>query len=84
MFLTPGGDPFWGGTYFPREPRFGRPGFVAVLEEVARVFHAEPDRVAHNQSYLKKTLSQQGREVGAGSLSMADLNQIGCGFDRPF
>ena len=79
MFLTPGGDPFWGGTYFPREPRFGRPGFVAVLKEVARVFHTEPDRVAHNQSYLKKTLSQQGREVGAGSLSMADLNQIGWG-----
>ena len=26
MFLTPDGEPFWGGTYFPPEPRYGRPG----------------------------------------------------------
>ena len=36
MFLTPEGEPFWGGTYFPQEHRFGRPGFVTVLREVAR------------------------------------------------
>ena len=29
MFLTPDGEPFWGGTYFPPEPRWGRPGFPA-------------------------------------------------------
>ena len=28
MFLTPAGEPFWGGTYFPKEARFGRPAFV--------------------------------------------------------
>src|SRR5438128_8879533 len=49
MFLTPTGEPFWGGTYFPKEPKFGRPGFVNVLREVARVFRTEPDRIAHNQ-----------------------------------
>jgi uncharacterized protein YyaL (SSP411 family) len=27
MFLTPRGEPFWGGTYFPPEPRYGRPSF---------------------------------------------------------
>ncbi len=42
MFLTPDGEPFWGGTYFPKEPRFGRPGFVNVLREVSRAFHGEP------------------------------------------
>ena len=31
MFLTPEAEPFWGGTYFPLEPRFGRPGFKDVL-----------------------------------------------------
>ena len=35
MFLAPDGRPFWGGTYFPPEPRFGRPGFPQVLEAVA-------------------------------------------------
>lgn len=28
MFLTPHGQPFWGGTYFPPEPRLGRPSFT--------------------------------------------------------
>jgi uncharacterized protein YyaL (SSP411 family) len=27
MFLTPSGEPFWGGTYYPKEARYGRPGF---------------------------------------------------------
>ena len=38
MFLTPEGEPIWGGTYFPDTARYGRPGFVQVLEEVARVY----------------------------------------------
>ena len=42
MFLTPVGEPFWGGTYFPPSPRFGRPGFGDVLNSVARVFRDEP------------------------------------------
>ena len=42
MFLTPKGEPIWGGTYFPNEARFGRPAFVDVLREVARVFREEP------------------------------------------
>src|SRR5918998_1011975 len=34
MFLTPEGEPFWGGTYFPPEPRHGRPSFAQVLEQI--------------------------------------------------
>src|ERR671926_62511 len=36
MFLTPDGSPFWGGTYFPPQPRWGRPSFSHVLREIAR------------------------------------------------
>src|ERR1700709_2266422 len=35
MFLTPEGDPFWGGTYFPPTPRYGRPSFSQGLHGVA-------------------------------------------------
>ena len=42
MFLTPDGEPVWGGTYFPKSSRYGRPGFVDVLHEVARIFRDEP------------------------------------------
>src|SRR5215813_11115367 len=35
MFLTPEGEPFWGGTYFPPAARWGRPGFPEVLRAIA-------------------------------------------------
>ena len=36
VFLTPDGEPFWGGTYFPPEPRPGMPSFRQVLDGVGR------------------------------------------------
>ena len=56
MFLTPDAEPFWGGTYFPREAKFGRPGFEQVLRHVSRVFREEPENVRHNASHLKRAL----------------------------
>jgi uncharacterized protein len=38
MFLTPDREPFYGGTYFPPDDRFGRPGFPKVLDSVARYY----------------------------------------------
>src|ERR1044071_856064 len=38
VFLTPDGKPFYGGTYFPPEDRFGRPGFPNVLRAVAEAW----------------------------------------------
>ena len=46
MFLTPDGEPFWGGTYFPKESRYGRPAFADVLREVARLFREEPEQAS--------------------------------------
>jgi len=56
MFLTPEAEPFWGGTYFPREAKFGRPGFEQVLREIARVFREEPEAIRHNAKHLKQAL----------------------------
>jgi len=38
VWLTPGLEPFYGGTYFPPDGRYGRPGFAAVLEEISRAW----------------------------------------------
>ena len=38
MFLDSEARPFWGGTYFPPTPRYGRPGFTQVLQEVSRIY----------------------------------------------
>ncbi|HTZ36611.1 MAG TPA: thioredoxin domain-containing protein, partial [Stellaceae bacterium] len=48
MFLSPDGEPFWGGTYFPPEPRWGRPGFGQVLQGVAATYRREHDKVEKN------------------------------------
>jgi len=59
MFLTPDAEPFWGGTYFPKDDRFGRPAFVRVLNEVARVYREEKDKVALNTTFIKEKITPQ-------------------------
>ena len=78
MFLTPEGDPFWGGTYFPKETKFGRPGFVQVLREVTRVFREEPGRIAQNRTILLNRLRQTRSPAPAGPApGLADLDRVG-------
>lgn len=52
MFLTPEAKPFWGGTYFPKHSRYGRPGFVDVLQSIARVWNEDRGRVEQNVDAL--------------------------------
>jgi uncharacterized protein YyaL (SSP411 family) len=59
MFTTPDGSPFWGGTYFPPEPRWGRPSFRQVLQGVANAFHTGADAVTQNTKALKQYLDRQ-------------------------
>ncbi len=58
MFCTPQGDPFWGGTYFPPEPRYGHPGFPQLLRQVATLYTDQADKVAQNVDALRQALSQ--------------------------
>ena len=44
MFLTPDGEPVWGGTYFPPTSRYGRPAFTDVLREVRGCSARSPPR----------------------------------------
>ena len=48
VWLTPDLKPFYGGTYFPPSSRWGRPGFVDILQEIARVWSDERDKVAQS------------------------------------
>ena len=64
MFLTPKGEPVWGGTYFPKTSRYGRPAFVDVLREVSRLFREEPDKIGQNRDALMERLAEQARPAG--------------------
>jgi uncharacterized protein YyaL (SSP411 family) len=76
MFLTPDGDPFWGGTYFPPTPRYGRPGFADLLAGIAKVFHEEPARIAKNVEALRDGLAKLSQPHTGAGISIALLDQI--------
>src|SRR3978361_2160593 len=56
MFLTPQGEPVWGGTYFPKVGGHGRPAFSEVLGNVNRIFRDEPANVERNRTVLMQRL----------------------------
>ena len=77
MFLTPTGEPFWGGTYFAKEPGFGRPSFREVLRQISQLYQTEPGRIAHNRDVLAQSLSQHAKRHAGGTLGLSDLDVIG-------
>jgi uncharacterized protein YyaL (SSP411 family) len=56
VWLTPDLKPFYGGTYFPPTSRWGRPGFVDILGEIARVWGAEPAKVRQSAEAMTSQL----------------------------
>ena len=56
VFLTPALKPFYGGTYFPPDDRWGRPGFKTVLTELARVFAEERNKIQETSNALTERL----------------------------
>ncbi len=74
MFLTPDGEPIWGGTYFPNSSRYGRPAFVDVLREVARLFREEPQKIERNRAALMERLAATARKTGTVTIGVAELD----------
>ena len=70
MFLTPAGEPFWGGTYFPPEPRYGRPSFRQVLERMAEIWASERDKIEQNRRQLGERLGRMGAPKAADDLPL--------------
>jgi uncharacterized protein len=77
MFLTPDGKPFFGGTYFPKTSRYGRPGFDDLLERVAQVWAAQREQVVAQGNELVSALAgtlparhaDDGANAGGGAVS---------------
>src|SRR6476661_3068990 len=60
VFLTPALTPFYGGTYFPPTSRWGRPGFIEVLQEIARVWREEREKVMQSSAAILGRLRSFG------------------------
>jgi uncharacterized protein len=74
MFLTPAGEPIWGGTYFPKSSRYGKPAFADVLREIARLFRDEPDKIENNRAALMERLAGAARKPGTIVIGTAQLD----------
>jgi uncharacterized protein YyaL (SSP411 family) len=77
MFLTPDGEPFWGGTYFPPEQRWGRPGLPQVLEAMSNAYAQDRAKVDKNVVALREALQKLGRPERGSSIHREQLDPIG-------
>ena len=76
MFLTPDGAPFFGGTYFPKTPRYGLPGFPDLLERIAETFRTRRREIEQQNAELLGALGRMRPEASVrhdAELSAAPL-----------
>ena len=74
MFLTPAGEPIWGGTYFPNSSRYGKPAFIDVLRELARLFREEPQKIEQNRAALMERLATTTAATLGGAIGIKELD----------
>jgi hypothetical protein len=70
VFLTPDGQPFYGGTYFPDEPRHGMPSFRQVLEGVSQAWTMQRGEVVAAGQRLVSALVEQARVASGGDVTI--------------
>ena len=76
VFLDPHDlTPFYGGTYFPLEPNYGRPGFLQVLQAIRRFYDTEESKLASVKSEILSGLQQSARLPASQNLGRALLQQ---------
>ena len=77
MFMDAGGRPFWGGTYFPPEPKYGRPSFRDVLGAVWKTWDTDRSRIEHNAGGLTQHLRRISvPPAGTTAFTAEDLNEF--------
>jgi uncharacterized protein YyaL (SSP411 family) len=72
-FLTPDGEVFYGGTYFPPEDRYGRPGFRTVLGQVLRFWRENRERALDHAASIRRAIAERGAPPAAETLTPAAL-----------
>jgi len=88
VFLTPDGEPFYGGTYFPPEPRHGMPAFRTVLTSVSTAYTEQREEIARNitalREHLRTGLQFAGQPNGESATTAAldaAIDALGKDFD---
>jgi uncharacterized protein YyaL (SSP411 family) len=75
-FLTPDGEVFFGGTYFPPENNpYGRPGFRSVLLQIARAYREDRARITANAQAIRQHVTESLNEGKPGAVSAALIDR---------
>ncbi|NNE43641.1 MAG: thioredoxin domain-containing protein [Gemmatimonadetes bacterium] len=87
VFVTPDGQPFFGGTYYPPEDRYGRPGWPTVLQRIAHAWQTQRDQISEQAGQLVAALGQNSEFQARDGLPEAGLfeiarDQLAGGFDE--
>jgi len=89
VFLTNDLKPFYGGTYFPPEDRFGRPGFLRLLQMIEDAWRSRPQEVSRSADHLTEALQRNSaieptRSEELSSLDMDRAARLVAGAFDPF
>ena len=85
VILTPEGKPFFGGTYFPPEDRYGRPGFARLLRTLAEVWQSRRDEVEQTAAGVMQAIeSGEGFAGRSGSLTPTIVQKLITGIVAQF
>ena len=68
-FLTSEGEPFFGGTYFPPEPRPNTPSFRQILESIRGAYNERKEEIVRNAGELKELLEKSSAERSEGPVA---------------
>ena len=67
VFLTPSGEPFFAGTYFPKEGRYGLPGFRDILPQIASAYREKGAAIADQSRHLAEAMTSLEPSEPAGA-----------------
>ena len=89
VFLTPDGEPFYGGTYYPPEPRHGLPSFQQVLDAITTAWRERRDEVASAAAQLVEAVGRSAslrpsKEPLTDALLAGAVRGIRAGFEPSF
>ena len=84
MFLTPQQQPFFGGTYFPKQARYNLPGFADLLPRVAAFYHEQGAEVERQSLALAAALAYSEGAPADGEMDAAPLSAAMRGLEASF
>jgi uncharacterized protein len=83
-FLTPRGEVFFGGTYFPPDDKYGRPGFRTLLASVLEAYRGQRNQIEAQAGAIRRLLDQHLDEAAPGAVSPALLDDAVSQMSRVF